>query len=225
MYPVYTPPILTVDSVILQLQDGKLAVLLIKRARDPFKNRWALPGGYNPAGETTVQAMDRILQKKAGLRAADLTHIEQLFTFDTVSRDPRGHAVTVAYLGLGKNITIDESIRTAEEPTFFTVDDLPNLPYDHKEIINYARKRLQSKIISTNIVSTLLPEHCTLTQIQLAYESVLDKTLDKRNFRKKFLAFDFVKPTGEYSKDGAYRPAQLYAFRQPYKEDNFLSFN
>lgn len=224
MNQVYTPPTLTVDSVIMQLQGGKLAVLLIQRAREPFKGRWALPGGYNPAGETTLQAMDRILKKKVGLHTANLNHIEQLFTFDTIGRDPRGHTVTVTYLGLGRSISPDESIDTAEKPAFFALDNLPGLPYDHKEIISYARKRLQSKVMNTTIISTLLPAQCTLTQIQSAYEAVLGETLDKRNFRKRFLAFNFVEPTGEYSKDGPYRPAQLYTFRHPYKENTFPVF-
>lgn len=221
----YTPPILTVDSVILQLQNNQLAALLIQRAREPFKDSWALPGGYNPAGETTRQAMARILQNKASLNTDTLSHIEQLYTFDTVGRDPRGHAVSVTYLGLGKDIALDNTTNTTEKPTFFALNKLPALPYDHLEIIAYAQKRLQSKVMSTNIVSTLLPRHFTLTQVQTAYEAVLGKSLDKRNFRKKFLAFNFVDPTGEYAKDGAHRPAQTYVFRQPYTEESSFSFN
>ena len=101
MYPDnYKPPILTVDSVIFQLLDGELSVLLIRRSNDPFKGAWALPGGYCAAGETTHGAMDRILETKAGINTKDLGLVEQLYTFDTVARDPRGHAVSVTYMGL-----------------------------------------------------------------------------------------------------------------------------
>src|ERR671930_62620 len=99
MNTVYTPPTVTVDGVIFQLIDGELSLLLIKRAREPFKGSWALPGGYNNAGETTQEALDRVLAYKAGVRLSQLDLVEQLYTFDTVARDPRGHAVSITYLG------------------------------------------------------------------------------------------------------------------------------
>src|SRR5574338_1601719 len=107
----YVPPILTVDSVIFQLIDDELFVLLIKRANEPFKGTYALPGGYNAAGETTHDAMSRILLQKAGLEVKDLKLVEQLYTFDTVARDPRGHAVSVTYMGLGKDLVPEASAR------------------------------------------------------------------------------------------------------------------
>jgi 8-oxo-dGTP diphosphatase len=224
MQDTYIPPTLTVDSVVMQLLGDKLGVLLIKRAREPFKGSWALPGGYNPAGETTLQAMTRILRSKAGLNSGDLSYIEQLYTFDTVARDPRGHAVSVVYMGLGKDIVLESSLRDVEEPAFFALDELPALAYDHGDIIGYALKRLRDKVTYTNAISALLPEYFTLSQAQAAYEAVLGMPLDKRNFRKKFLAFDFVEATGEYSKDGPHRPAQIYRFSRSYAEDQSFSF-
>src|SRR5690349_11135009 len=100
----YVPPILTVDCIIFQLIDNNLSVLLIERKNAPFKGRWALPGGYNAAGETTLEAMKRVLKAKGGIASGDLTLVEQLYTFDTVARDPRGHAVSVAYMGLGRDL-------------------------------------------------------------------------------------------------------------------------
>lgn len=213
-YPPYIAPILTVDSVVMQLQGNKLAVLLIKRARDPFKGVWALPGGYDPAGETTTQALARILKTKAGLDASGL-QLDQLHTFDTVGRDPRGHAVTVTYMGLGKDITLDVSSNTVENPAFFPIDALPQLAYDHDQIITYARQRLRSKLTHTTAISALLPQKFTLTELQQAYEAVLGHALDKRNFRKKLLASGFIEPTGVFAKDGPHRPAQLYTFCEP----------
>jgi len=210
----YTPPILTVDAVIMQLIDNELCVLLIQRAQDPFKDQWALPGGYNAAGETTREALSRILQKKAGIELEDLRLIEQLYTFDTVARDPRGHAVSVTYMGLGKDITAIHS-PTIEGPQFFPVKDLPQLAYDHKEIIMYACERLAAKLSYTNAVYALLPKLFTLSQLQSAYEAVLGRSLDKRNFRKKFLSLDLVQPTEEFSQDGAHRPARFYKFNSP----------
>ena len=125
----YVPPILTVDSIIFQLIDNELFVLLIERANEPFKGAYALPGGYNAAGETTHDAMARILKAKAGIDEKDLKLVEQLYTFDTVARDPRGHAVSVTYMGLGKDI-VPESTKKTQSPQFFAVTSLPKLAYD-----------------------------------------------------------------------------------------------
>lgn len=206
------PPTLTVDNVILQLQQDELVVLLIQRAGEPFAGNWALPGGYVAAGETTTDAMHRVLLAKAGVSTDDLGLIEQLYTFDTVARDPRGHAVSVTYMGLGRNIEPRLADNT-QKPRFFPVTDLPGLAYDHRDIINYAIERLQAKLTYTNAIYALLPPKFTLTQLQTAYEAVLGRPLDKRNFRKKFLSLDLILETDEMYKEGAHRPARLYKFR------------
>lgn len=212
MVDVYKPPVLTVDSIIFQLQDYRLCVLLIKRANEPFQGNWALPGGYNPEGETTREAMTRILKKKAGLNTDTLDYVEQLYTFDTVARDPRGHAVSVTYLGLGYDVTLNPTT-TSQQPCFFPIRDLPSLAYDHFGIIEYALSRLRSKISYTDIIKALLPHSFTLSQLQSAYEAVLGRTLDKRNFRKKYIVQSALSATGEYHTDGAHRPAKLYVFK------------
>jgi 8-oxo-dGTP diphosphatase len=211
---VYRAPTLTVDTVIFRLVDGRLNVLLIKRGSEPFKGSWALPGGYNTADDTTMQVVDRVLRTKVGVTPDDLAYVEQLYTFDTVTRDPRGHAVSVTYLGLSNKLEPQVSEET-QQPTYFPVDRLPHLAYDHADIIKYALERLRSKLAYTTIVFALMPGAFTLTQLQQAYEIILGRELDKRNFRKKFLSFDQLVSTGEYFQDGAHRPALLYRFRQP----------
>ena len=208
---MYIPPTLVVDAIVFQIIGSKLHVLLIKRSQEPFLNTWALPGGYNPEGETTRQALHRILQAKGGVDEEALPLTEQLYTFDTVARDPRGHAVSVTYMSLGFNISPQAS-QTTQSPQFFPVDDLPALAYDHIDIITYARKRLISKISYTTAASALLPSVFTLTELQAVFEAAHGHDLDKRNFRKRYLAFNIIKPTGELRKEGAHRPAQLYTF-------------
>ncbi len=220
----YTPPILTVDSVIFQLIDNELFVLLIQRNQEPFKGAWALPGGYNPAGETTHAAQARILRTKTGIETKDLNYIEQLYTFDTVARDPRGHAVSVTYMGLGKEL-VPEGGKTTENPQFYPVNTLLDTAYDHKDIIRYAHERLQSKITYTNAIRALLDPFFTLSQLQAAYEAVLGRPLDKRNFRKKFLSLSLITATTEYVKDGAHRPARLYKFKNKDLETLSRSFD
>lgn len=220
----YTPPILTVDSVIFQIVDGDFLVLLIQRTSAPFVGAWALPGGYNAIGETTRQAMERTIKDKAGVDYHDLRLIEQLYTFDTVARDPRGHAVSVTYMGLGRNIVPEENSKT-QSPGFFNVKNLPELAFDHNEIIKYAHDRVKSKITYTNAVYSLLPEFFTLSELQSAYETIFDQDLDKRNFRKKFLGLDLIHATDEYRRDGAHRPAQLYKFNKQTLEALARSFD
>lgn len=209
----YKPPIITVDSVIFQLDSDELSVLLIRRGQEPFKGMYALPGGYNPEGETTHDAMARVLKDKAGVRIKNLRLIEQLYTFDTVARDPRGHAVSVTYMGLSKDIA-PESGKSTQNPQFFPVTNLPQLAYDHKKIIAYAHERLQNKITYTNAVFALLDPLFTLSQLQQAYEAIFCRPLDKRNFRKKFLSLDLIQATNEYFREGAHRPARLYKFNK-----------
>lgn len=206
----YTPPILVVDAVIFQLDGDQLHVLLTKRGNEPFKGSWALPGGYNAAGQTTIEALTQVVKRKVGVDIdTQLAYMEQLYTFDTVARDPRGHAVSVTYMGCGRAIEIGEGSQHSE---FFPVDKLPDLAYDHADIIAYARERLAAKLSYTNAVAGLLDHKFTLSQLQTAYEAVIGKQLDKRNFRKKFLSLGMIHDTGETWRDGAHRPAALYAF-------------
>ena len=206
----YVAPTLTVDAVVFQITNGVLEVLLIKRPNDPFKGAWALPGGYNAAGETTTVALHRIVQQKAGIDTeTDLAYLEQLYTFDTVDRDPRGHAVSVTYMGCGRDITVRDA---GSHTAFLDVDNLPDLAYDHARIIRYAHERLRAKLTYTNTVSAFLEKKFTLTQLQAAYEIIFGREFDKRNFRKKFLSLELIHETGDLWREGAHRPAKLYAF-------------
>lgn len=219
----YVAPTLTVDAVIFQITNGVLEVLLIKRPNEPFKGEWALPGGYNAEGETTMRALHRIVEQKTGVDTAkDLAHIEQLYTFDTVNRDPRGHAVSVTYMGCGRDIELRDA---GSHTAFLDVDNLPPLAYDHKKIIGYARERLIAKLTYTNAISAFLERRFTLTQLQAAYEIIFGHEFDKRNFRKKFLSLELIHETNELWRDGAHRPAKLYQFNSKSLETLSRSFD
>lgn len=217
----YIPPTLTVDAVIFQINGAKLEVLLMQRPNEPFKGAWALPGGYNAQGETTTEALRRIVEYKTGVDVVDdLKYIEQLYTFDTVDRDPRGHAVSVTYMGCGRDIEPGQP-----NAQFFAVDSLPELAYDHASIVAYAHERLTAKLTYTNAVSAFLPSKFTLSQLQKAYEAVFGHELDKRNFRKKFLSLNLIHETNETWRDGAHRPAKLYKFNSKKLEELSRSFD
>lgn len=219
----YVAPTLNVDAVIFQLGTGGLEVLLARRPREPFLGKWALPGGYNAVGHTTKQALQLVVLDRAGVDIEkNVPYVEQLYTFDTIARDPRGHAVSVTYMGCGRQIPIAKDADTA---TFFKVSDLPELAFDHADIIHYAHERLRAKLGYTNAVNGLLPERFTLTQLQNAYEAVFGRPLDKRNFRKKFLSLNLIHATDESWRDGAHRPAKLYEFNSKSLESLSRSFD
>ncbi len=219
----YVAPTLTVDAVIFQITNGVLEVLLMKRPNEPFKGEWALPGGYNAEGETTTKALHRIVEQKTGIDIdTDLRYIEQLYTFDTIDRDPRGHAVSVTYMGCGREIALRDA---GAHVAFLDVDNLPDLAYDHVNIIAYARERLIAKLTYTNAVSAFLEKRFTLTQLQSAYEIIFGREFDKRNFRKKFLSLNLIHETDELWRDGAHRPAKLYEFNSQTLESLSRSFD
>ena len=207
---LFTPLSVTVDAVIFTIEDDKLKVLLIKRAEAPFKGSWALPGGFLLRNENSEQGAIRILKEKAGVKNV---YVEQLYTFDQVGRDPRGHVLTVTYFALVPRDKIKfEGNGDLQTPAFHSAKKLPALAFDHKNIISYATKRLQAKLEYTNAVFSLLPRYFTLNQLQKAYEIILDKKIDKRNFRKKFLSLGLIRPTRKMFSGTPQRPAKLYQF-------------
>jgi 8-oxo-dGTP diphosphatase len=207
----YLNPALTVDLVLLTIEDDELKVLLIKRANEPFKGKRALPGGFLLKGETTRDAALRILKEKAGISNV---YAEQLYTFDALDRDPRGSVFSVTYFALAPrtDIRFAESDKS-QNPEFVTADKFPSLAFDHKTIVDYSIKRLRAKLEYTNAAYSLLPRNFTLSQLQRTYEIILGKSFDKRNFQKKILQLDLISQTKKILTGGRQRPAKLYEFR------------
>lgn len=206
---LYWPPAVTVDAVIFTIQENDLKVLLIERTNEPFKKYRALPGGFLGKNEPSENAIERILKDKAGVKGV---YTEQLYTFDNLNRDPRGHILTVVYFTLARSTALKIKSGEREHPQLYSVKKLPRLAFDHKKIIEYALGRLCSKLEYTNIIYSLLPLEFTMPQLQKMYEIILGKKLDKRNFIKKFLSLGIVKQTSKKLSGPRRRPAQLYRF-------------
>jgi 8-oxo-dGTP diphosphatase len=206
----YPRPALTVDAVVFGLDEEDLKVLLVRRDLEPFQGRWALPGGFVRVGESLEEAVRRELQEETGLAQVFL---EQLYTFGDVDRDPREHVVTVAYYALVK--LSDHRVRAAtdaRDAAWFAVAEAGGLAFDHDQILAAALQRLKGKVRYQPIGFELLPPQFTLSQLQRLYETILEKPLDKRNFRKKILGMDFLVASDEVQKDVAHRAARLYRF-------------
>ena len=200
----------TVDIVVFTVHEQTLQVLLIERGIDPFKGRYALPGGFVRTEETLEQAAFRELLEETGTKDV---YLEQLYTFGDPHRDPRGRVVTVAYYALVPNDKSPLLAGTdAAAAAWYPVSALPPLAFDHKKIVEYAVDRLRNKLEYTNVGFQLLPAKFTLSALQSLHEAILGKLLDKRNFRRKVLGLGLVKPSKEMQATGR-KPAQLFSFR------------
>lgn len=220
----YARPAVTVDCVVFGLDEVDLKVLLIERALEPFEGTWALPGGFVNMNETLEDAARRELQEETGVQRVFL---EQLYTFGEVNRDPRDRIITVAYYALVRlsNHRI-KAATDARQALWFGLDDLPNLAFDHDKIVAMAHERLRNKVRYQPIGFELLPQKFTLRQLQQLYEGILDRELDKRNFRKKILGMGILEETDEVEADVAHRAARMYRFdKQAYRNLQRQGFN
>ncbi|MFQ5398246.1 MAG: NUDIX domain-containing protein [Anaerolineae bacterium] len=209
---VYDRPSVTVDVVIFSLVGEDLRVLLVKRKYPPFAGMWAIPGGFVRIEESLEAAARRELAEETGVTDV---YIEQLYTFGDPGRDPRTRVVTVAYFALVPPDSIQHRPGDdAAETGWFSMADLPDLAFDHREILKYALIRLRYKLEYTSVGFQLLPDVFTLTELQRAYETILGERLDKRNFRRKILASGILEETGRKRREGEGRPAMLYQYRK-----------
>lgn len=209
----------TVDAVVFSVASGEdgldaaLEVLLIQRKAAPHRGAWALPGGFIEIKEDLEDAVRRELKEETGLRVSVL---EQLSTFGKPGRDPRGRVISTAFMALvDKN---EQSAAAGSDAAAFqwtpvaTVlsGELP-VAFDHREIVTVGVRCLRSNLRRQPVGIELLPEEFSLTMLQRVYEVILDRTLDKRKFRKKVVAFGVLAPTRRLTA-GRLRPVQMYRF-------------
>lgn len=206
-------PSVTVDVVIFSLREERLKVLLVRRKQWPFEGMWAIPGGFVKMDESLDEAAKRELAEETGVRDV---YFEQLYTFGKPDRDPRTRVITVAYFAIvpSNKIAHHEAGTDAAETAWHPMDELPELAFDHRLILEYALTRLRYKLEYTSLGFQLLPNVFTLSELQYAYELILDEELDKRNFRRKILASDILEDTGKKKREGEGRPAQLYRYKE-----------
>ena len=206
----YARPAVTVDCVVFGLDEEDLKVLLIERDREPFAGAWALPGGFVGQEETLEQAALRELVEETGVSKV---YLEQLYTFGEPTRDPRDRVITVAYYALVRRLDHAPCAASdARSVGWFPASRCPPLAFDHAAIVALARQRLQAKLRYQPLGFELLPRKFTLSQIQRVYEAVLERPLDKRNFRKKLLGTGVLTELDEVQRDVAHRAARLYRF-------------
>ena len=197
------------DIVVFAVRGDRLQVLLRQRYSETFKKSdWALPGGYIRPVEPLEDCASRTLAQQTGVRDVKL---EQLYTFGRPDRHPKSRVITVSYFALIPT-QLAEGVIQSPNIEWHSVSGLPGLYLDHAEIISVARQRLASKVGYSTIAFQGLPELFTLGELQHIYETILDKPLDKRNFRKKILASEYIEPTEQFRRKRSHRPARLYRY-------------
>ncbi|CAL2108787.1 8-oxo-dGTP diphosphatase [Tenacibaculum sp. 190524A02b] len=206
-----------VDAVVFGYDKKQLSVLLIKRGVQPFKDSWALPGGLVKENESLEEAVQRELEEETGVT---IDYLEQLYTFGKPGRDPRNRVVSVTYFGLVSPQHFKIAAATdAAEVQWFSINELPELAFDHSIILDKALKRLQSKINYQPIGFELLKKEFPFSDLENLYQTILDRKIDRRNFRKKILSFDILIETDKIHKPSSGRPAKLFKFNsEKYKE-------
>ena len=213
----YNETLISIFSVL----DGELKVLLLRKKTEPYKGYWILPGNLLRCDETIENNITDAVYDLTGLTNV---YIEQTYSFSALDRNPDYRLIAISHIGLVDSTTVEIKREEREnvESEWFKITDLPKLAFDHEMILNKNIKYLYSKIINSNILKILFPSDFTLPELQKVYEQVLDKPLDRRNFRKKFIALDLVEDTLEKNTGFNGRPAKLYRFKDDIKERNLF---
>ncbi|MDR1524221.1 MAG: NUDIX domain-containing protein [Tannerella sp.] len=196
-----------IDCIIFGFQKGKLNLLLLKRNFEPSKGRWSLMGGFVQKEESTDDAAKRVLRELTGL---DNVYMEQIGAFGEIERDPGERVISIAYYALINIDDYDKELVRSHNAFWTDINELPELIFDHQEMVDKARNRMKQKASVNPIGFNLLPEMFTLTQLQTLYEAIYGETMDKRNFRKRIAELDFIEETGIIDKTGSKRGARLF---------------
>jgi len=211
----YPHPSVTTDCVIFGFDGTKLNVLLIERGIEPFKGRWAFPGGFLRMDESAREGALRELQEETGLKAA---YIKQFHTFSDPNRDPRERVLTIAYYALVRMEEVKGG-DDAASAAWFPLDEVPALAFDHDLILRTALRELRRQIHFEPVGFELLPEKFTIKELQHLYEAILDVRFDRRNFYNKMRHLGILTQLDETIFNSPQKEAFLFKFNpQKYKE-------
>lgn len=201
--------LVAVDCIIFGFDGKQLQALLIKRNFEPEKGKWSLMGGFVSKDESTDQAAVRVLHQLTGMNNV---YMEQLYCFGDVTRDSAGRVISMAYFALINIADYSEQLQQEHEARWFTLEEIPDLIFDHPEMLLKAKERLRQKVSTHSIGFELLPEKFTLPQLQNLYEAIYEGPLDKRNFSRKILSLDILNKLNEKEKESSRKGAYYYIF-------------
>lgn len=201
--------LVAVDCIIFGFDGKQLQALLIKRGFEPEKGKWSLMGGFMTQEESSDEAAVRVLHQLTGMKNI---YMEQLYCFTDVNRDTAGRVISIAYFALINIEEYNEQMQFEHEAKWFPLNEIPDLIFDHSEMVAKAKERLQQKVVNHPIGFELLPEKFTLPQLQSLYEAIYESPLDKRNFTRKILSLEILSRLDEKNKVSSRKGAYYYVF-------------
>lgn len=208
-YKSHQKILVAVDCIIFGFDGHQLQALLIKRGFEPEKGKWSLMGGFVRENENSDESATRVLYQLTGMNNI---YMEQLNTFSDINRDAAGRVVSIAYFALINIKDYSEQLQLEHEAKWFPFNKMPPLIFDHREMVEMAKRRLQQKLVSHPIGFELLPPKFTLRQLQSLYEAIYETALDKRNFTKKMLSMGFLHKLNEKEKASSRKGSFYYTF-------------
>lgn len=208
--PLYKNIGIHVVCSLFTVDKGEVKILLIKRKNEPYKDMWALIGGAMYNNETVEDGLKREIYEKTGLKNINLylSNVES-----SIDRSPLMRMVAISYIGIiDKENSILKDTEKTSNADWFILDNVEKLAYDHYKILSVARENLKKLVLSSTVLESLFPNGFTLPELQKTYESILDKTFDRRNFRKKILSLGLIKETNRVEVFNGKKPAKIYEF-------------
>lgn len=200
-----------IDCIIFGFNEGELNLLLLKRNFEPAMGEWSLMGGFVQEDESADDVAKRVLNELTGLSNV---YMEQVSTFGNIGRDPGERVISIAYYALININEYDKELVQQHNTFWVNINDLPELIFDHPQMVEQARKLMQQKASTEPIGFNLLPKLFTLSQLQSLYEAIYGEAIDKRNFRKRIAEMDYIEKTDKIDKTGSKRGAALYQFNE-----------
>ena len=202
---------------IFTVEDDKLKILLVRKNTEPYKGYWTIPNSMVKNDETIEDNLTNLVYDDLGIKSL---YIEQNHTYSTIDRNPDGRVVGINYIGLIDPVTLllKREARENIETSWFPINDLPKLGYDHLNIIEKTIGSLGKKLNSVFYIRNLFPADFTLPELERVLTSILDKSVDRRNFRKRLIKLNIIEPTGDMSEGHNGRPAKLYRFKEDIKD-------
>ncbi len=203
------------------IDKGKIKILLLKNKEEKYKGYWILPGNLLNKDETLEDSVAETIIKETGIMDVD---VEQYYTFSNLDRNTNNRLLATVFVGLidSKRAELKRVETKDYETAWFDVDNLPKIGYDHEDIIKKCNEYVERKLLNTNVLKELFPSDFTLPELQQIYEQILNKKIDRRNFRKKFINLDLIEDTDEYNIGFNGRPAKLYRFKEDIREMNLF---
>lgn len=211
LYKQHRKQYLAVDCIIFGIDKKKLKLLCIRRDFEPGKGQWSLMGGFVKDNEGIDSAAARVLYELTGLHNI---YLEQIQAYGDLDRDPAGRVVSIAYYALIDSVRFDEEISRDFHAQWFSLNKLPDLIFDHRDMVQKRLRRLRRRCKTEPVGFELLPPKFTMPQLMKLYEAIFQKEFDKRNFRKKILSNGILRKLEEKDMEGSRKGAFLYEFEK-----------